>query len=120
MILECCRSNVASLLPVEIKFKMASFQELLYAILLPVALAIIKVPGHSKRDSLEAKENHLVDTSTRNAALKEINSSQNSVMVQSDISPDHNLEKLVKKAQLLASEKENQDWKFNNCWFDKR
>ena len=33
-------------------------QDLLDAIPLPAALAIIKVPGHSKSDSLETKGNH--------------------------------------------------------------
>lgn len=33
-------------------------QDLLDAILLPEALAIIKVPGHSNSDALEAKGNH--------------------------------------------------------------
>lgn len=41
--------------------------ELLDAILLPPALAINKIRGHSKLDSLEAKGNHLADISTRNA-----------------------------------------------------
>lgn len=40
------------------------------ATLLPVTLAIIKIPGHSKFDSLEGKENYLADISTRNATLK--------------------------------------------------
>lgn len=35
-----------------------------------VTLAIIKIPGHSKLDSLEGKENYLADISTRNASLK--------------------------------------------------
>lgn len=40
-------------------------------------------------------------------------------MVQWVISPN-NLEKLAREAQQLASEKEKQDWKSNNCWFDKK
>ena len=49
MILECCGSNVASLLLAEIKFKNGSYvQKLLDAICLPAALAIIKIPGHCK------------------------------------------------------------------------
>ena len=74
-------------------------QELLNAILLPATLAIIKIPGHSKLDSLEAKGNHLAAISARNAALKGTNGSQTSVMVQRDISPNDNLEKLARKAQ---------------------
>ena len=87
---------------------------------LPAALAVIKILGRSKLDSLEAKGNHLADISTRNAALKGNNSSQTSFLVQRDISPNDNLEKLAREAQQLALEKEKQDLKFNNCWFDKK
>lgn len=45
-------------------------QELLGAILLPTALAVIKILGHSKLDSLETKGYHLAGISARNAALK--------------------------------------------------
>ena len=41
-------------------------------------------------------------------------------MVERDISPNDNLEKLAREAQQLASEKEKQDWKLNNCWLDKK
>ena len=41
-------------------------------------------------------------------------------MVQREISPNNNLEKLPREVQQLASEKEKQDWKFNNCWFDRK
>lgn len=40
-------------------------QSLLDTILLPAALAIITGPGHCKSDSLEAKGNHLLDTSAK-------------------------------------------------------
>lgn len=53
----------------------------LNVILLPAGLANIRIPGHSKLDILEAKENQLADISARNAALKGANSSQTSVMV---------------------------------------
>ena len=46
-------------------------QELRNAILLPAVLDIMKIPGHSKLDSLDAKGKHLADISERNAALKE-------------------------------------------------
>lgn len=36
-------------------------------------LVIIKILGHSKRDFLEAKGNHLVDISARNIVFKETN-----------------------------------------------
>lgn len=62
------------------------------AIFLPATLAIIKIPRHSKFDSLEAKGNHLIGISVRNAVFKETNSGQTSVMVQRDIFPDDNLE----------------------------
>ena len=41
-------------------------------------------------------------------------------MVQRNISPNDNIEKLSRETQQLALEKENQDWKFNNCWFYKK
>ena len=50
-------------------------------------LAINKILRHSKLDSMEAKGNHLADTSARNADLKGTDSSQTSVTVQRDISP---------------------------------
>lgn len=82
-------------------------------------LAIIKIPGHYKLDFLETKGNHLADTFARNAALNGASSSQTSVTGQKVISPNDNSEKLAKKAKQLASKREKQDWKFNNC-FDKK
>lgn len=79
------------------------------AILLLSALAIIKLLGHSKLQSLEAKGNYLANTSTMNADLMETNRSQISVMVQRSISPNDDLEKLATEAQQLASEKEKLD-----------
>ena len=61
-------------------------QELLDAILILATLAIIKISGHSKLGCLEVKGNHLTDISVRNIVLKATNSSQTSVIVQSDIS----------------------------------
>ena len=55
-------------------------------ILVPAASAIIKIPGHLKLDSLEARENHFADISARNDVLKGTNSSQTTVMVQRNIS----------------------------------
>lgn len=40
-------------------------------------------------------------------------------MVQRDIPPNNNLEKLTRDAQQLAPEKEKQYWKSNNCWLNK-
>lgn len=79
------------------------------AILLLSALAIIKLLGHSKLQSLEAKGNYLANTSTMNADLMETNRSQISVTVQRSISPNDDLEKLATEAQQLASEKEKLD-----------
>ena len=67
-------------------------------IFLPAILATIKILEHSKLDSLEAKENHLADISARISALKGTDSSQSSVMVQRDISPNDNLKKLAIEA----------------------
>ena len=62
-------------------------QELVDAIHLPAALAIIKIPRYSKLDFPEAKRNHLVHISRKNAVLKETNKNQTSGMIQRDISP---------------------------------
>lgn len=48
---------MASLLPAEMRFKMASnVQELLDAMLLPAVFAILNIPEHSKLDSLELRK----------------------------------------------------------------
>lgn len=92
-------------------------QQLLDAIILPAALIIIKVTGHSKLDPLVAKGNHLTDSSTKNTALKGTNN-QTSVMVQRDVPPNDDLEKLTRDVQQLAPEKEKQYWKFSSSWFN--
>lgn len=98
--------QVVSLLLMKTKFKNCLYvQELLNAILLPHALAIIKIPGHAKLDCLEAKRNRLADISAKNGALKGISNSQTSVMVQRDVSPVDYLEKLVRETQQLLWEK---------------
>lgn len=56
--------------------------ELLDTMVFLDALAIIKILGYSKLDSLEAKGNHLADISAKNTALKGVSGSQTSVMVQ--------------------------------------
>ena len=102
---------MASSLLAEIKFKMAPiFRNYWMKYFLPATLTIIKILGHSKLDSLEAKGNYIAGISTRKAALKGTNSSQTSVIVQGDIFPNDNLEKLARKAQHLASEKEKTRW----------
>ena len=57
--------------------------------------------------------------STKNAAFKGT-SGQTSVTFQREISPNDNLEKLARDAQILVPEMEKQYWKSNNCCFDKR
>lgn len=61
--------------------------------------AIIKIMGHSKLDSLEAKGNHIALISARNAALKGTSCSQICVMVQRIISPNDNFKKLSREVQ---------------------
>lgn len=72
-------------------------------ILLSAGLALIKILGHSKLDSLEAKGNHLANSSTRNAAFKETIP----LAWSKEISPNDDLEKLAGETQQLASEKKN-------------
>jgi hypothetical protein len=73
--LEGYGSNVASLLPKEIKLEVAyMFRNIEYKNL-PPALAIIK-PIHSKLDSLEPKRNHFDDIPSMNAVLKGTKHSQ--------------------------------------------
>lgn len=64
---------------------------------LPAALAIIKVPGPSKLDSLETEGNHSADDSAKKGA----NSPQTSVLVQREVSPNESLEKLTIEANNL-------------------
>lgn len=97
---------MACLLPVEIKLKMVLCSGLLGETILPATLAIIKILGHSILDSLEAKGNYFVDISIKNAFLIDTNSSQTSVIVQENVSPNNNLEKQARKKQQLASEKD--------------
>lgn len=62
--------------------------------LLPAAFAIIKAPGHSKHDSLEAKGNHLADISTKNATFKGTHN-QTSVIIQRNVPSNYNLQKIA-------------------------
>ena len=55
--------------------------------------------GISKLDSLEARGNHLDDISVRNVSFKETSNSQTSFIVQRDILPNENSEKLATEAQ---------------------
>ena len=84
-------------------------------VILSPATFIIKIPGHSKLDPLEAKGNHLADISASNATIKGTNNRQTSVMVKRVISLNDNLGKLAREAQRWPQEKQKQDWKLNNC-----
>lgn len=91
-------------------------QNLLDAILLPAALAVIKAPGHSKSGFLEAKGNHLTRNPAKNATLlRSIN--QTSVIVQKATPPGEDLRELAREVQRLASEREKQNWKIKRCWY---
>lgn len=66
MILECYGNKMASLLPAEIKLKMAlTFKN--YWLPYPYLLLwlLFKGLGHSKLDSQEAKGNYLIDISAK-------------------------------------------------------
>lgn len=67
-----------------------------------VALATIKAPGHSRHNSMETKGNHLTDISAKNDAVKE-NHSQISVMAQSDVVLNGNLEKSTRDNLTVGS-----------------
>ena len=84
MVWDCHGSNVASLFPVEIFKRNPIFRNYLGCSTFTCCFSY-KILEHSKLDSPEAKGNHLVDISTKNATLKGTNSSQISVMVQRDI-----------------------------------
>ena len=68
---------MASLPPVETQ-KWPLCSEIIKYNTLPATLAFIKIPGHSKLDSLDAQGNHLPDTSVINANFKGTNRSQTS------------------------------------------
>lgn len=73
--------------------------------LLPASLAIIKILEHSIFDSLEAKGNYFADISTKNAFLKDTNSSQTSVIVQENDSSNNNLERQARKKTTVGLRK---------------
>lgn len=62
-----------------------SFRSMTYCMLCP----------HARLDSPEAKGNHLADVSAKNTALGGT-SDQTCVMVQRDVSPNYDLEKLAR------------------------
>ena len=70
----------------------------------PAVLFIIKLPGHSGLNSLEAKVIHLTDISAKIATLKEINS-QTSATAQRAVLPNDNFGKIGKRC-LIAGPRE--------------
>lgn len=72
---------------------------------MPAALAIIKVLGHSKSDSLEAKGNHLTNVYAKNAAFM---GSIDQTSFMKTTSPDDDLRELTKEIQQLGLERKNQ------------
>ena len=85
-------------------------QELVDFLSLPAALAIIKVPGPSKLDSLETEGNHSADDSAKKGA----NSPQTSVLVQREGSPNESLEKLTIEANNLLQKVKTKKKKIEN------
>ena len=110
----------ASLYLVEIKFKMASlfknyWMQYFYLLLYPLWSW-----GISKLDSLEARGNHLDDISARDVSFKETSNSQTSFIVQRDILPKITQKNWLQRPNKWPQKKKKQDWRFNNCWFDKK
>lgn len=79
---------------------------------------LLRFPSIPDSTPWAPKGNHLATISTKNTTFKEINS-QTSVMVQRDVSPNYNLEKLTRDTQQLAPEREKQYGKSSNCWLNK-
>ena len=75
--LECYGTSKASSVLEGTKLKTAFMPRIIRCHTLASHLAIIKVPGNSKPDSLESKGNHLADISAKNAVLKGTNHQPN-------------------------------------------
>ena len=90
------------------KKKRSYVQNLLYATILLGILAIIKVPRHSKLNSLEAKGNHLTDISTKHSARKGTNNQ--TLLWSKGIFPD-NLESLTRG---FPSDSDSKESAFNS------
>ena len=75
MILKCSVSNMTSLLLMEIKLKQLLYSGITGYNTIPSALAIVKILGHYKLDSLEGKGTHIANISVRDSAFKEPNNS---------------------------------------------
>ena len=75
MILKCSVSNMTSLLPMEIKLKQLLYSGITGYNTIPCALAVVKILGHYKLDSLEGKGTHIANISVMHSAFKETNNS---------------------------------------------
>ena len=75
LLLERLGSNVAFLLLMEIKLKQLLYSGITGYNTIPSALAIVKILGHYKLDSLEGKGTHIANISVRDSAFKETNNS---------------------------------------------
>ena len=82
--------------------------ELLDTILLPSALAIIKVSGHSKADTAEAKGNSSADHTTKTAALQNDN---NQLTTTFSFQPPSNLTDTLLNFHEMAPSGEKDIWK---------
>lgn len=83
----------------------------------PVTLAI-GVPRHSRPNPLEDKASHLVDISTKMLLLKRLRATP--LSCSKDVLPNENLEKLLRDTQQLATDREKQYQKSDNCWLNKK
>ena len=83
--------------------------ELLHSIQLPRQLAIIKILGHSKSDTLEATGNQLADAAAKQAALKAC-PTQPRECVLLPINSANPVKDFLLQAQEVATEEEKQIW----------
>lgn len=75
MILKCSVSHMTSLLPMEIKLKQLLYSGITGYSTIPCALAVVKILGHYKLDSLEGKGTHIANISVMHSAFKETDNS---------------------------------------------
>lgn len=87
---------------------------LLDAVLLPGALAIIKVSGHCKSESLQVRANHLADTSAKNTALMRFVDLYHSPKDYSPWRGPKGSDQGITTASLWRGEA---NWKAEGCWY---
>ena len=104
------------------KFKNSPYiQELLDAILLPAALAIMNISFHSILNLIFWKLREITLFIFLQGILPLKGPIADKPLPWSkEIFPEIITKKLAKEYQQFVSEKEKEDWKFNNCWFDKK